>query len=363
MSEEEIKHYDVSPAARSAAQKLMTQLNAEDSEKQAEAAGTMEHQDAEGTVDEGQDAVDESDNALAKEVKDEAPVSEGKDGQDTESPEEEGKEADGSEKGDKKLSEEEAMIREQEKLLADDGFPGTDPKQDAKARRAWQLQRLQLRQIKEENERLKMQPPAPLAPPVNFTEADAAAAISKLDDDWQNGRLDIDYAALEEKKAAIRTSQVVMQLYAEQSKQAQQQAMRQKIDRAIEKAEEQGLPGMRKAWDALLADPLLANDFLIGQIVTKNIDNGSGTALAYYLGNHIAESRKLVTEMDPGERAVRLHEIRTRLTKARKPAEGSGYRPSKPITNSYIEEKPRRGNESDPVKAEIKRHLDRVYHR
>ena len=351
-----MRHIEISPAQRAGAEKLLKELEGADEKKLA----AVTEQDAQVNEDAGggqEIEIDSSDNALAKlEMKDEPPVSETEEGAEASA---EGAEATEEEKTEKPLSAEELAIAAQERLLSEEK-PDND-KLPLHERAEWKKHRLRMKELAAENERLRaVQASTPLAPPVNFTQADADAAIAKLQDDWDSGRLNIDYAALEEKKTAIRTAQVVMQLHSEQTKQAQQAAKRATMDATIKK-QEVSLPGLRKAFDAVIQDPLLGGNALLGQIVEKNLQNGSGLALLYFLHHHRQTAEEILTS-SPDEAAVRLHEIRTRLTKTRKPAPGPAGRPSPKISNSHIpdrSERDRATGEDSGVQAEISKHLRR----
>jgi len=346
---DEVRHIEISPAQRAGAEKLLKELAGADEKKLAELAAADEGADEQH---ENVETLDNSDNALAKEVevKDESSDSE-KDAEDSDEKDETASD-EKVEKPEPELTEEEKAIREQEKLLEEK--PVDRDLTPLVERREWKAARLRekarIQALEQENAKLRAAVPAtPLAPP--NPEA-IEKQIADLNTRWQNGDFpDWDYDRLQQEQMFIRMKARDHQ----DNWQAQQAAKRATMDATIRK-QEVSLPGLRKVFDAVIADPLLGGHVLLGQIVEKNLQNGSGLALLYFLHHHRQTAEEILTS-SPDEAAVRLHEIRTRLTKTRKPAPGPTGRPSPRIANSYIPSKSERQESEDGVQKEISKHL------
>ncbi len=361
MSDESgVKHYDISQNQKASAEKLMRELNSQDQkaqeERQAEAAaakGTDEPENVEEAArDKGQE-VEPDVSGEKKEVEEVGPLEE-------EAPEAEGEEEKTPEgDADKKLSAEEAKILEQERMIQDEP-PGDPDKTTPAAKKAWREQRLKIRQLQAENEKLRTQAPAV---PLGFilSEAEAEKQAAQLEEDWINGRIsgNVDYQQIEDQKQALRVAAKMSAIAQATRIQNELAAKREAMNAAIQKNQDR-LPGLAKVFQSVVQDPLLGNHVLFGQIIERNLNRGA-MDLLYFLHHHPPMAKEILN-LPPDEAAVRLNELKTKLTKQQK-ATASDFRPSKPITNSQFDEQPRRGGEPDPVKAEMKRYRDSLYRR
>lgn len=184
---------------------------------------------------------------------------------------------------------------------------------------------------------------------VTPTPAEVEAQIAALDKDWNDGKFPtMDYAQLEAEKTALRAEARVMAKITAQQKerderskadvaQKEQEATTARIDKELAKAET-FLPGVKDAFLALVKDPVIGPDPIIGQAIMQNLDKG-GLHVAFYLKHHRDYAVSL-TELPVDERAAKLYDLRQKLTRPKKTAvKPTDFKPDKPIVNSHIPEK------------------------
>jgi hypothetical protein len=354
---DEIRHYEVSPAALSGAKKLMAELNAEDQAKDETKQPAADEAINDNTDDKGQEA--ELDELGEKKEVEEAEASSEIDESKTESAD--GKDTDAGKEGkaDDELSPEEKAIKEQEKLLEEK--PVDRDLTPLEERKSWKAARLRekakIEALERENQRLRGS--TPLAAPIALDPQAVEAQISALEERWNSGALpDWDYQRLTDEQLAIRSAAKVLQIHAENQKQAQQTHKRAIMDAAIKTREKDGLIGMRKVFDEIImpGNPIGADPDL-GRLVERTLNSG-GIDLIFFLHHHPQISEEILS-LPPDEKLMRLGELRAKLTKKRPPIQPSGYRPSRPITNSHIPDKSERAASEDDVQKEISKHLHR----